>query len=166
MLPSLSSFQEGNSLSGVIHPILAVITIILCDTMKPVTRLTALNSRQTECTVTFLHGYDYRHQILPVNSHVLVSDGRQDDWTSSCCLLFQNPRFPGNLQMSNRQLDEAGENDVNNLWVWRAAAAAAAASPLLLFFFCGYSQPDCRIQILMSFSVKSQTVLTKVWNEM
>uniref|UniRef100_A0A3B3U5P3 Huntingtin-interacting protein 1-related protein n=1 Tax=Poecilia latipinna TaxID=48699 RepID=A0A3B3U5P3_9TELE len=27
---------------------------------------------------------------------------------------FQNPRFPGNLQMSNRQLDEAGENDVNN----------------------------------------------------
>lgn len=32
-------------------------------------------------------------------------------------LLFspQNPRFPGNLQMSDRQLDEAGENDVNNL---------------------------------------------------
>uniref|UniRef100_A0A8C7JMF0 Huntingtin-interacting protein 1-related protein n=1 Tax=Oncorhynchus kisutch TaxID=8019 RepID=A0A8C7JMF0_ONCKI len=27
----------------------------------------------------------------------------------------KNPRFPGNLQMSNRQLDEAGENDVNNL---------------------------------------------------
>ena len=27
----------------------------------------------------------------------------------------QNPRFPGNLQMSNRQLDEVGENDVNNL---------------------------------------------------
>ncbi|CAJ0965849.1 unnamed protein product [Ranitomeya imitator] len=25
-----------------------------------------------------------------------------------------NPRFPGNLQMSDRQLDEAGENDVNN----------------------------------------------------
>jgi hypothetical protein len=28
---------------------------------------------------------------------------------------FQNPRFPGNLQMSDRQLDEAGESDVNNL---------------------------------------------------
>lgn len=28
---------------------------------------------------------------------------------------MQNPRFPGNLQMSDRQLDEAGENDVNNL---------------------------------------------------
>uniref|UniRef100_A0A8C2AQD6 Huntingtin interacting protein 1 n=1 Tax=Cyprinus carpio TaxID=7962 RepID=A0A8C2AQD6_CYPCA len=27
-----------------------------------------------------------------------------------------NPRFPGNLQMSNRQLDEAGENDVNNFF--------------------------------------------------
>ncbi|KAG7226057.1 hypothetical protein INR49_018667, partial [Caranx melampygus] len=27
---------------------------------------------------------------------------------------IKNPRFPGNLQMSNRQLDEAGENDVNN----------------------------------------------------
>lgn len=35
--------------------------------------------------------------------------------------LFQNPRFPGNLQMSNRQLEEAGENDVNNLWVCRFA---------------------------------------------
>uniref|UniRef100_A0A673ZWP8 Huntingtin-interacting protein 1-related protein n=1 Tax=Salmo trutta TaxID=8032 RepID=A0A673ZWP8_SALTR len=28
----------------------------------------------------------------------------------------KNPRFPGNLQMSNRQLDEAGENDVNNFF--------------------------------------------------
>lgn len=28
---------------------------------------------------------------------------------------FQNPRFPCNLQMSDRQLDEAGESDVNNL---------------------------------------------------
>ncbi|NWW14514.1 HIP1 protein, partial [Oreocharis arfaki] len=28
----------------------------------------------------------------------------------------QNPRFPGNLQMSDRQLDEAGENDVNNFF--------------------------------------------------
>lgn len=28
---------------------------------------------------------------------------------------LQNPRFPGNLQMSDRQLDEAGESDVNNL---------------------------------------------------
>ncbi|KFP63278.1 Huntingtin-interacting protein 1, partial [Cariama cristata] len=27
-----------------------------------------------------------------------------------------NPRFPGNLQMSDRQLDEAGENDVNNFF--------------------------------------------------
>lgn len=37
--------------------------------------------------------------------------------TSPSQLLFspQNPRFPGNLQMSDRQLDEAGENDVNNL---------------------------------------------------
>ncbi|KAK7829186.1 hypothetical protein U0070_012657 [Myodes glareolus] len=26
----------------------------------------------------------------------------------------KNPRFPGNLQMSDRQLDEAGESDVNN----------------------------------------------------
>ncbi|XP_016124037.1 huntingtin-interacting protein 1 [Sinocyclocheilus grahami] len=31
-------------------------------------------------------------------------------------LLSQNPRFPGNLQMSNSQLDEAGENDVNNFF--------------------------------------------------
>lgn len=31
------------------------------------------------------------------------------------CFSTQNPRFPGNLQMSDRQLDEAGENDVNNL---------------------------------------------------
>lgn len=31
------------------------------------------------------------------------------------CFPTQNPRFPGNLQMSDRQLDEAGENDVNNL---------------------------------------------------
>uniref|UniRef100_A0A8C1Q6F5 Huntingtin-interacting protein 1-related protein n=1 Tax=Cyprinus carpio TaxID=7962 RepID=A0A8C1Q6F5_CYPCA len=29
---------------------------------------------------------------------------------------IKNPRFPGNLQMSNRQLDEAGENDVNNFF--------------------------------------------------
>uniref|UniRef100_A0A673KBI9 Huntingtin-interacting protein 1-related protein n=1 Tax=Sinocyclocheilus rhinocerous TaxID=307959 RepID=A0A673KBI9_9TELE len=29
---------------------------------------------------------------------------------------YNNPRFPGNLQMSNRQLDEAGENDVNNFF--------------------------------------------------
>uniref|UniRef100_A0A8D0G6D6 Huntingtin interacting protein 1 n=1 Tax=Sphenodon punctatus TaxID=8508 RepID=A0A8D0G6D6_SPHPU len=29
---------------------------------------------------------------------------------------MQNPRFPGNLQMSDRQLDEAGENDVNNFF--------------------------------------------------
>ncbi|MBV97558.1 Huntingtin-interacting protein 1, partial [Eschrichtius robustus] len=28
----------------------------------------------------------------------------------------QNPRFPGNLQMSDRQLDEAGESDVNNFF--------------------------------------------------
>lgn len=37
--------------------------------------------------------------------------------TAPSQLLFspQNPRFPGNLQMSDRQLDEAGENDVNNL---------------------------------------------------
>ncbi|XP_075761137.1 huntingtin-interacting protein 1 isoform X2 [Pelodiscus sinensis] len=28
----------------------------------------------------------------------------------------KNPRFPGNLQMSDRQLDEAGENDVNNFF--------------------------------------------------
>ncbi|KAJ7995198.1 hypothetical protein DPEC_G00242060 [Dallia pectoralis] len=28
----------------------------------------------------------------------------------------KNPRFPANLQMSNRQLDEAGENDVNNFF--------------------------------------------------
>ncbi|XP_062873272.1 huntingtin-interacting protein 1 [Trichomycterus rosablanca] len=28
----------------------------------------------------------------------------------------KNPRFPGNLQMSNRQLEEAGENDVNNFF--------------------------------------------------
>lgn len=34
---------------------------------------------------------------------------------SFLCLPFQNPRFPGNLQMSDRQLDEAGESDVNNL---------------------------------------------------
>uniref|UniRef100_A0A3P8WZN1 Huntingtin-interacting protein 1-related protein n=1 Tax=Cynoglossus semilaevis TaxID=244447 RepID=A0A3P8WZN1_CYNSE len=27
---------------------------------------------------------------------------------------IKNPRFPGNLQMTNRELDEAGENDVNN----------------------------------------------------
>uniref|UniRef100_A0A2K5WM18 Huntingtin interacting protein 1 n=1 Tax=Macaca fascicularis TaxID=9541 RepID=A0A2K5WM18_MACFA len=27
-----------------------------------------------------------------------------------------NPRFPGNLQMSDRQLDEAGESDVNNFF--------------------------------------------------
>ncbi|XP_074535389.1 huntingtin-interacting protein 1 isoform X2 [Halichoeres trimaculatus] len=29
---------------------------------------------------------------------------------------IKNPRFPGNLQMTNRQLDEAGENDVNNFF--------------------------------------------------
>ncbi|XP_039363549.1 huntingtin-interacting protein 1 isoform X3 [Mauremys reevesii] len=29
---------------------------------------------------------------------------------------MKNPRFPGNLQMSDRQLDEAGENDVNNFF--------------------------------------------------
>uniref|UniRef100_A0A673KKB8 Huntingtin-interacting protein 1-like n=1 Tax=Sinocyclocheilus rhinocerous TaxID=307959 RepID=A0A673KKB8_9TELE len=29
---------------------------------------------------------------------------------------IKNPRFPGNLQMSNSQLDEAGENDVNNFF--------------------------------------------------
>ncbi|XP_067102245.1 LOW QUALITY PROTEIN: huntingtin-interacting protein 1 [Osmerus mordax] len=29
---------------------------------------------------------------------------------------IKNPRFPGNLQMSNRQLDEAGESDVNNFF--------------------------------------------------
>ncbi|XP_076138563.1 huntingtin-interacting protein 1 isoform X2 [Alosa pseudoharengus] len=29
---------------------------------------------------------------------------------------IKNPRFPGNLQMSNRQLDEVGENDVNNFF--------------------------------------------------
>ncbi|XP_051965683.1 huntingtin-interacting protein 1 [Xyrauchen texanus] len=29
---------------------------------------------------------------------------------------IKNLRFPGNLQMSNRQLDEAGENDVNNFF--------------------------------------------------
>lgn len=34
---------------------------------------------------------------------------------SQLLFLAQNPRFPGNLQMSDRQLDEAGENDVNNL---------------------------------------------------
>ncbi|XP_064324398.1 huntingtin-interacting protein 1 isoform X2 [Phalacrocorax carbo] len=28
----------------------------------------------------------------------------------------KNPRFPGNLQMSDRQLEEAGENDVNNFF--------------------------------------------------
>ncbi|KAM8977063.1 huntingtin-interacting protein 1 [Pelodytes ibericus] len=28
----------------------------------------------------------------------------------------KNPRFPGNLQMTDRQLDEAGENDVNNFF--------------------------------------------------
>ncbi|PNJ85468.1 HIP1 isoform 3 [Pongo abelii] len=28
----------------------------------------------------------------------------------------KNPRFPGNLQMSDRQLDEAGESDVNNFF--------------------------------------------------
>ncbi|NWY23354.1 HIP1 protein, partial [Pheucticus melanocephalus] len=28
----------------------------------------------------------------------------------------KNPRFPGNLQMSDRKLDEAGENDVNNFF--------------------------------------------------
>ncbi|KFU91565.1 Huntingtin-interacting protein 1, partial [Chaetura pelagica] len=28
----------------------------------------------------------------------------------------KNPRFPGNLQMSDRQLDDAGENDVNNFF--------------------------------------------------
>ncbi|KAL0972962.1 hypothetical protein UPYG_G00197060 [Umbra pygmaea] len=28
----------------------------------------------------------------------------------------KNPRFPGNLQMSNRQLEDAGENDVNNFF--------------------------------------------------
>ncbi|XP_048374832.1 huntingtin-interacting protein 1 [Sphaerodactylus townsendi] len=28
----------------------------------------------------------------------------------------KNPRFPGNLQMSDRQLDETGENDVNNFF--------------------------------------------------
>uniref|UniRef100_A0A672LPX1 Huntingtin-interacting protein 1-like n=1 Tax=Sinocyclocheilus grahami TaxID=75366 RepID=A0A672LPX1_SINGR len=31
-------------------------------------------------------------------------------------LEHKNPRFPGNLQMSNSQLDEAGENDVNNFF--------------------------------------------------
>ncbi|KAJ8266560.1 hypothetical protein GJAV_G00131880 [Gymnothorax javanicus] len=29
---------------------------------------------------------------------------------------IKNPRFPGNLQMTDRQLDEAGENDVNNFF--------------------------------------------------
>ncbi|KAL4647666.1 huntingtin-interacting protein 1-like isoform X3, partial [Arapaima gigas] len=29
---------------------------------------------------------------------------------------IKNPRFPGNLQMSDRQLDEVGENDVNNFF--------------------------------------------------
>nr|XP_020657322.1 huntingtin-interacting protein 1 [Pogona vitticeps] len=29
---------------------------------------------------------------------------------------MKNPRFPGNLQMSDRQLDETGENDVNNFF--------------------------------------------------
>uniref|UniRef100_A0A1A7W744 Huntingtin-interacting protein 1 n=1 Tax=Iconisemion striatum TaxID=60296 RepID=A0A1A7W744_9TELE len=29
---------------------------------------------------------------------------------------IKNPRFPGNLQMSNRQLEEAGEKDVNNFF--------------------------------------------------
>uniref|UniRef100_A0A8C9WIT3 Huntingtin interacting protein 1 n=1 Tax=Scleropages formosus TaxID=113540 RepID=A0A8C9WIT3_SCLFO len=29
---------------------------------------------------------------------------------------IKNPRFPGNLQMTDRQLEEAGENDVNNFF--------------------------------------------------
>jgi len=49
-----------------------------------------------------------------------------------CPFRFQNPRFPGNLQMSNRQLDEAGENDVNNLWVLCDALIAF----YLFFFLC------------------------------
>ncbi|XP_011831745.1 PREDICTED: huntingtin-interacting protein 1 [Mandrillus leucophaeus] len=43
----------------------------------------------------------------------------------------KNPRFPGNLQMSDRQLDEAGESDVNNFhWTVAMALASPWSSPV------------------------------------
>lgn len=53
---------------------------------------------------------------LGVGFFVLTREhSRHPALTSLPRLPFQNPRFPGNLQMSDRQLDEAGESDVNNL---------------------------------------------------
>lgn len=53
---------------------------------------------------------------LGVGFFVLTQErSRHPALTSLPRLPFQNPRFPGNLQMSDRQLDEAGESDVNNL---------------------------------------------------
>ncbi|XP_076138564.1 huntingtin-interacting protein 1 isoform X3 [Alosa pseudoharengus] len=60
--------------------------------------------------------------------HALFIQGHLSEGYGKLCSIYlkllitkmefhiKNPRFPGNLQMSNRQLDEVGENDVNNFF--------------------------------------------------
>ncbi|KAK6291059.1 hypothetical protein J4Q44_G00385380 [Coregonus suidteri] len=56
------------------------------------------------------------HKLLRDGHPNVIKDSMRNKADLSDMSRMWNPRFPGNLQMSNRQLDEAGENDVNNFF--------------------------------------------------
>ncbi|KAJ3590711.1 hypothetical protein NHX12_008660, partial [Muraenolepis orangiensis] len=63
-----------------------------------------------------------------------------------------NPRFPGNLQMSNRQLDEAGENDVNNFFQLTVEMFDYLELELNLFLGAGQCRLAPLIQVILDCS--------------
>uniref|UniRef100_A0A673KAK6 Huntingtin-interacting protein 1-like n=1 Tax=Sinocyclocheilus rhinocerous TaxID=307959 RepID=A0A673KAK6_9TELE len=96
--------------------------------------------------------------------HKLLRDGHPNVSTAILSLkhlipphshfLSSNPRFPGNLQMSNRQLDEAGENDVNNFFQLTVEMFDYLECELNLFLG-GKFKVECRClkpQKILSFS--------------
>ncbi|KAG7278959.1 hypothetical protein CRUP_036610, partial [Coryphaenoides rupestris] len=56
------------------------------------------------------------HKVLRDGHPNVIKDSMRNKADLTDMSRMWNPRFPGNLQMSNRQLDEAGENDVNNFF--------------------------------------------------
>eukprot|EP00064_Thunnus_orientalis_P008072 superscaffoldBa00000939_g8094 len=56
------------------------------------------------------------HKLLRDGHPNVIKDSMRNKADLTDMSRMWNPRFPGNLQMSNRQLDEAGENDVNNFF--------------------------------------------------
>uniref|UniRef100_A0A673KAM0 Huntingtin-interacting protein 1-like n=1 Tax=Sinocyclocheilus rhinocerous TaxID=307959 RepID=A0A673KAM0_9TELE len=96
------------------------------------------------------------HKLLRDGHPNVIKDSMRHkaDLNDMSRMWVSNPRFPGNLQMSNRQLDEAGENDVNNFFQLTVEMFDYLECELNLFLG-GKFKVECRClkpQKILSFS--------------